>query len=63
MQSKRFLFSQTQSGIVLMKYDDIVVNVLPALFPGFFEVRVFVQMAYLNTFLSYKFNMQKKIKV
>lgn len=62
MQSKRFLFSQTQSGIVLMKYDDIVVNVLPAPFPGFFEVRVFVQMAYLNTFLSYKFNMQKKNK-
>lgn len=43
-----------------MKYDDIVVNVLPAPFPGFFEVRVFVQMAYLNVFLSYRFNMQKK---
>lgn len=62
MQPKRFLFSQTQSGIVLMKYDDIVVNVLPAPFPGFFEVRVFVQMAYLNVFLSYRFNMQKKNK-
>lgn len=62
MQPKRFLFSQTQSGIVLMKYDDIVVNVLPAPFPGFFEVRVFVQMAYLNAFLSYKFNMPKKNK-
>lgn len=61
MQSKRFLFSQTQSGIVLMKYDDIVVNVLPAPFPGFFEVRVFVQMAYLNV-LSYRFNMPKKNK-
>ena len=45
-----------------MKYDDIVVNVLPAPFPGFFEVRVFVQMAYLNVFLSYRFNMQKKNK-
>lgn len=63
IQSKRFLFSQTQSGIVLMKYDDIVVNVLPAPFPGFFEVRVFVQMAYLNVFLSCRFNMQKKIKM
>ena len=62
IQSKRFLFSQTQSGIVLMKYDDIVVNVLPAPFPGFFEVRVFVQMAYLNVFLSCRFNMQKKNK-
>lgn len=62
MQPKRFLFSQTQSGIVLMKYDDIVVNVLPAPFPGFFEVWVFVQMAYLNVFLSYRFNMQKKNK-
>lgn len=62
IQSKRFLFSQTQSWIVLMKYDDIVVNVLPAPFPGFFEVRVFVQMAYLNVFLSCRFNMQKKNK-
>lgn len=32
-------------------------------FPGFFEVRVFVQMAYLNVFLSCRFNMQKKIKM
>ena len=62
MQPKRFLFFQTQSEIVLMKYDDIVVNVLPASFPGFFEVRVFVQMAYLNVFLSCRFNMQKKNK-
>lgn len=62
MQSKRFLFSQTQSGIVLMKYDDIVVNVLPAPFPGFFEVRVFVQMAYLNVFSLTDLICRKKIK-
>ena len=47
-QLKVLLSARQNPGIVQMKCNNIEAHMLPAPSPGFFEVRVFVLMAYLN---------------